>query len=454
MANVSSNIVTPQQAAINAKKGSPLLPGLGGGGSYGATPNYSAINLKAPQTSVQPVAKGPVAPPAVQVAPTAPMNPAVAANGTGNNTATPDDHTSKFTGLLQNIVKYATQGNQALSDKAGQIGDKYAKEQADLGIFDRAAAGDQTTGTMPVGGGNANIEFQSKTGRSAALTSAENAELAPINQQLTAQNQGQSGLISGLNAAQPQLGTQGQTYYDPTGNLTDDGKNASLNPIANIPSIAQQVANGQISPAQADALGGNVSNFAGALNQAILALNPKYDRAQSQAAFDSKQQNATTAGTAPTNAYAATFGANYPQYVALKQNVDNVAQLGNLALTVGGQGGINPLSPQFANLAINQFKNQLSSADQVKFNSAIVAFAGAASQLLTNSSGQTPTGVTDSINGIISGNVPMATLQQLVQQAVSEGNVKLSNAAAAVNTPGAGIGAPTVGTSNSNPVGI
>ncbi len=350
-----------------------------------------------------------------------------------------------FQAATQGLIA-AAPANNAIGQQAAALSADYGAKIADVG--QQAAKGEAayaTTGTSPVGEGNSAVIAHTAAAQQSALAAGQSAALQGTAQQLTGQAQAQSALASAGGLTKPEFNSYGLTGYDPaTGQPIGGGSNSALNPLSNIQSIAQQVVSGQISPSQANAMGGNVTNFSGALNQAILGINPQYNSATTQAAFDSKQSNATTAGTAATNAYASTYNANYAPYVALKQNVDNVEQLGRLAVTVGTQGNINPLAPQFGNLAINQFRSQLSSADQVRFNSAVVAFAGAASQLLTGSSGQTPTGVTDAINGIISGNVPMSTLKALVDQAVKEGNIKLANAAAAVNTPGSQIGAPQV----------
>lgn len=267
MATVSSNIVTPQQAALNAKKTTdPMLSLMGGMQTSTAAmlpqtqKPVAGVNYSLPKPQIvssisQPAAapkiSSPAGTPAPQYTPPPMPKPAVvtqnppqnvAANG---NPVPQEDQTSRFTGLLEKLVNYATSGpNAEAAAKAGQVGEKYAKEQADLGIFDKAAAGDLSTGTQAVGGGNAQIKYNTKSNRSQALTAAENAELAPINTQVTAAGQGQAGLISGLNAASPiQVPYSNQVIDPATGKPISGGTSQSMNDAVQLQ--VQKVLSGQ-----------------------------------------------------------------------------------------------------------------------------------------------------------------------------------------------------------------
>jgi hypothetical protein len=77
---------------------------------------------------------------------------------------------------------------------------------------------------------------------------------------------------------------------------TNTSNNNALNPLANVQSIAQQVISRQISPAQAYAMGGNISNWQGYLNAELQRQQPGFDTSAAQAQYDSNQQTQTQQG--------------------------------------------------------------------------------------------------------------------------------------------------------------
>lgn len=383
------------------------------------------------------------------------------------------------TGLVDRLATTAS-GFAPIGDEARRISADYGKRIADVGALGAgAAAGALSTGTDVVGSGNAAIASQSASQRMSALAAGQEAALRGTGQQLEAQT-GQAGTLgtalsgtnvqqqqqlSGLGTAaglsQPQLGAFGQGFYnplDPTGGAAGGGQSA-LNPLNNVDSLAQQVLNGQISPTMAYAMGGNVPNFQGVLNQAILKQNPNANIASLQGQFDARQQATTIAGVAPTQAYSGAFQQFYPQQLQIQNQLANVDQLGTLLLTTAQGGQINPFAPQLANRTISQFRSQLSDAEQAKFNSTLAAFQGAASQLLAASSGQIPTDISANIAAISNGSLSLGALKAMVEQANLEGQIKLSNIQAVTNQAGAGVGAPQVGGGGgggggNNPLGI
>lgn len=481
MATVASNLVTPQQAALNAKKTvsplsmapanpanpfamtmpqstAPILNTAPVNFAPNAAQTASAQKAQAPmpmlKTKVTETYHPPAQPAAAQPQGYAQTDPPGSQAGTtpsgaqvnaqGGLVSLPPN-SGTFNQAATGLINAGGQ-NLAIGQQAADIAAQYGKQITEVGRQGAAAvAGDTTTGTKLVGEGNAAVAQQSAAAQQQALAMGETAALQGTGQQLTAQGQQQSGLNAAGQLTQPQLGQQGQAYYDPeTKQMSGAGQNAALNPVANIQSIAQQVARGQISPAQGYALGGSVANFQGALNQAILAINPSFNQASAQAAYDSRQQNATTAGTTPTNAAAAAYGQNYPAYLQTQAQISNVTGLGNLLLQTATGGQINPLDVSLGNQTIAQFRRNVSSTDQAKFDSTLAAFSGAASQLLSNSSGQIPTDVSANIAKIANGTLGLDALRGMVQQAQAEGQIKLQTAGSLVNTPGSTIGAPKV----------
>lgn len=127
-----------------------------------------------------------------------------------------------------------------------------------------------------------------------------------------------------------------------TGNGTIAGGNSSLNPVANIPSIAQQVVNGTLSYQDALSQGGSVANFSGALNQAITQLQPGFNfntaqgssaaqqttsqqQQQTQAAYQSAEQQASNLGSQLNNLIS-TFGLNPTNITAVNAGIQTIAK--------------------------------------------------------------------------------------------------------------------------------
>ncbi len=416
MAISQSNIVTPEMTLLQKPK--PLLPGLGGDSTPAAPINFSGgLNMKPPTST-------PTASPAAPAlkskvtetyhAPTPPdVNPNAALQTQGLN-AKPLIPLKPFQDSTTDATT-AAKGNIDIGAKAEEVRTRYGKAQQDLNIFNNAAAGDRTTGTQAVGGGNANIEYDTASRRSAALSTAEASELGGIDRQLTAQNQAQSGLISVGGLVKPQVGPQGETFYDPaTGQITAAGNQAALNPLANIDSIAKQVVNGQLSPSQANQLGGNVQNFAGALNQAILALNPQYDQARAQAQFDAKQSNIQNSGTASIDAAKSGYSGAVQEYRNATEKYQGLTGVaGQLTETLGKWQNSGTITN--VNQAINTIAGITSDPNYAAFVAAINN-THAAYQSVLGSSGVTPTAADEDALSALNPNSSAATIVASLNQ--------------------------------------
>lgn len=238
------------------------------------------------------------------------------------------------------------------------------------------------------------------------------------------------------------------------------GAGSSLNPVNNVQSIAQQVISGQISPQAGYALGGNVQNFQGLLNQEIQKQQPGFDTGVAQGKYDAKQQNTQTSGTAPTNAAASLYGQTYPQVAQLKTTTDNVSQFGNLLLKTmqitnpdGSVSTINPSDVKYGNQTIAGIRSQLSSAQQAQFDTTFAQLRAQIATLLSTGGAQIPTQITADANKIIDGTAPLSTLSATLQRIATEGNILQGNLTNQLNSAGSAIGAPQSGTNN-NPAGI
>ncbi len=436
MATVASNLVTPQQAALDAKTAfkSPLAPL--------SSTNKSLLSSAFPAagTSLNPLAPKTAAPTATPPAQgaikkqtvteyhapeTAKTDPQIATNGSQNSTQSPL-LPNAFQGAVGGLVS-ASNSNQALKDKASQIGDKYAKEQADLGIFDRAAAGDLSTGSVAVGGGNAQLEYNAKSGRSAALTNAENAELAPINQELTATAQQQSGL--GTAASQTQPSGSFPFVFDPaTGTFksstgastgTSGAPTLSYNPQQDASTLAAAVVANKLPYSDAVSAMGYAGNVGtAALQTAILAAGG--DITALQAASAAKQSNIGTSSTTATNTASAGYQKSYQDYQELNKTYNGAQSLGNLLIGTMQKGGINSNGSIDYNLAANTLKAHLSDPDYAQFVSTLINTRNVYQSILTSNGATAPTTADANLLKILNENSSMNAIISSLNQLNNE----------------------------------
>jgi len=377
--------------------------------------------------------------------------------------AQPLAYNPTFSGLVGQLGQFPNPVGQQAQQQAGQSFDQVQKI---LGTLKESrdnqakAIGEQGLAPIPMGditGRQAVIRQQYETQQANLGSQAQalsNLYSPALSAATTGQGQHLQGIQTAAQQAAPNPTSFGQGTFNPlTGQIEGGGGNSALNPLNNVQSIAQQVISGQISPSQAYSMGGSVQNWQGVLNQAILGLNPAFNIAQAEGSYNARQQNTQTAGTAATNAYASAFQQNYPEYLQVGAQLQNVEALGSLLLRTGSGGQINPFDTKFANISLNQFRQQLSDVDQAKFNNTLAAYAAAASQLLGSSASVTPTQITEFTNGIIDGSLSMAALKAAYDQSLLEGRIKQTTSAGLVNVPGSQIGAPQVGSSN-NPLSI
>lgn len=273
----------------------------------------------------------------------------------------------------------------------------------------------------------------------------------------------QSNQISAANSAASQThpeqvayGTQYGSPSDIASGNANGTAGGALNPLNNVSSIAQQVISGQISPSQAYAMGGNITNWQGVLNQAIQQAKPGFNTASAEGNYAAHQANTQTAGVTPTNAAASVYGTTYGELLDLKNTTQNVDQFGNLLIQSmkDSQGNtINPSDVKYANQTLAGIKNQLSSAQQAVFDSTYASLKSRISGLLATGGAEIPTQITADANKILDGSLPLGSLNAVLQRISTEGNILTSNLESKLNTAGGVIGAPTSG-ANNNPLGI
>ncbi len=141
---------------------------------------------------------------------------------TSANTSKPTDTSNK--GLITSLVDQSQARNLELANQAQDIANKAGQKISDIGGQGaRGSAGYLTTGTSPVGEGNAAILNQTTAAQQRAVSEGANTQLQGIGYGLNAQGQVQSALTSAAGFTQPttQFGvlTNPQTGQPVSGNL-------------------------------------------------------------------------------------------------------------------------------------------------------------------------------------------------------------------------------------------
>lgn len=333
--------------------------------------------------------------------------------------------TPTYSGLVGDLSKLAKEGssgflaaNSALTDFRKNA----ANYQADIYSA-------PTSARVMQGRGQAVQLANAQT--DAALAAGVTNALTGQGQQLTAL-QGAAGLAAptavspGSVAINPLTGepiasapTQvpyGTQFLDPATGLPMGGGAAaggSLNPIAAIPSYAQQVAGGGMSYDQAmAALGGNPA-FAAELNAQIRAINPNFSAVQSNA--NAAVQGTTLQQTAQqSNALQLASQNAYKALTLLNESYNGLTGLQKTPIPLVNKGA-NLIS---SNLGLNAAGTQ-------QYQTAIQEARAAVSQVLS-AVGNTPTYSESTAKAIIPDNAgpdqiasAIRTVEQLIEQKVS-----------------------------------
>lgn len=128
---------------------------------------------------------------------------------------------TSYGGLIGRTTNLA-QDNLNIGQSAKDIMAKYGQEYADIGQQGaNAQAGYRTTGTSPVGEGNAAVVGQTTAAKQSAVAQGAQVAQTGIGQQLTAQNQATIGVGTAAALAKPYQ--QGYVLIDPTTGLPVQG---------------------------------------------------------------------------------------------------------------------------------------------------------------------------------------------------------------------------------------
>ncbi len=157
-----------------------------------------------------------------------------------------------YSGLISNVSNLA-QGNLPIGQSARELAEKYGQKIADVGQQGaNYQAGALTTGTTPVGEGNAAINAQATAAKETALATGLSAALQGTGQQLTAQNQAVGGLGTAAGLAAPIQVPYSAQLVNPATGESYGGTSGTLNDAVN--NVAQQLQSGTIGYDDAKAL--------------------------------------------------------------------------------------------------------------------------------------------------------------------------------------------------------
>lgn len=378
--NEYSRSAGPSRTTPTAPLASPLTP------EQSSTNQGILKNIQSSQTAPVTQAAAPAYTPPVA----APVPPGGLygrlINTLSNQGNTPNNQ--QLSGAIGNL-NTAASGNQVYADRAKQIADSAGEAISNVGQAGaRGEAGYRSTGTSPVGEGNAAILAQTTAAQQQAIAQGANMELAGNAQGLTANQQAQSGYnqagglaTGGQNLAQSALGTAAgyaqpiqlpysNQYIDPsTGQPIGGGQTGQLPPQAleAVNSYAQQVRDGKMTRDQAES---ELSTYGiagkNALNQAL------------GTGFNTNASNASAGTTAVGQQVKTAADSTNRALDTLSAAFDSLSSLQT--------GGI-PLSNDIANWIGEKFGQSALSAYKTNL-------ADARSQLIgvLNSSGGTPTG--------------------------------------------------------------
>lgn len=140
------------------------------------------------------------------------------------------------------------------------------------------------------------LEFQQGRAQVVQQASAEKERALEqgVQNLVTARGQDISALTSAAELAKPSVAAYGQTVFNP---LTGQYEGGGLGGTPDVNSLAQQVANGQMTPSKAESLlGGNIG-LVSQLNKSILDINPNFNYVQAEARANATTADITQTGT-------------------------------------------------------------------------------------------------------------------------------------------------------------
>lgn len=333
---------------------------------------------------------------------------------------------------LDQLAKQAKRGEE-IAQQSAAIGKKYGSEIDRVGRLGAGAvAGAKSTGTEVVGRGNAQLASESASNRISALSAAQAAELQGVGQQLTAAEQGITGLTNagniantqqqlgisalgtGGNLAMPSPAQYGQTVFDPlTGQYT--GAGGQMDPAIQAQTLAQQVMTGAMTYDQAVASlgyapGGVGQNF---LNNALTQAGANPLQLQAQSA--GQQANIATQTTAGTDIARQGLAQATQDYIGMTTAAQFAGQQAMAVSNILARTGLNNVSSTDYNRAIRELQGRFSDVERQALETAFIEAQAAYTNLLSMGGG-TPTGREAQALGTLNPNSSAAAINASIQE--------------------------------------
>lgn len=350
--------------------------------------------------------------------------------GSANTAASNNGSGTNFPGLVGSAAASANQ-NAAIGQSAADIAKSYGQRIADTGEQGaKAQAGYLTTGTSPVGEGNAAVQAQSTAAQQSALASGESAALQGTGQQLSAQGQQTQGLLGAAGVSAPQAGAS--FFGNPlTGGLI--GNTGATNAIGGNSLVGSaSTGNSLVDTSVENAL--NQIKNGSSTNDAMSVLQG--GAAGQQAFLNAMKQYDPNWSITSSNAIASQNMSQGAKYQAQAQDLSNALQtmapIGQKLTSFMQSAGLDENGIPLVNEKINQFNAQSNPAAVSTMNAAIQDMRSMAIQILGSQSGANPTDVTSAVNSFDFTNFTPTQLNTFFSNLNNLGNTRLSQVQSAM----------------------
>lgn len=342
----------------------------------------------------------------------------------------PTPYASAVGGLLN-----TASGNPAIGQSAANIALDYGKQIASVGQQGaNAQAGYKTTGTTPVGVGNAGIVAQNVAAQQQALATGESAALEGTAQQLTAQQQEAAAQQAAGTLAEPSnayiqlpfnqqlIGADGQPIggAGATGALQSAVVNA-INLIKSGSGYSNAVA------------AANLGQFGPQGTTALLnALGPSFNVNSSDADAAAVAQNINTSATAQTTANANAVNSLTGTVADLSAARDSVANISNnLISQIAASNNLNPSNINAVNGVIQTIAGQTSNPQYQTLLNQMTDVVNTYAQILTPGANTDASKAT--AQGLLNSLAQGSTVQQVISGLDTQAQAKISGSQTALN---------------------
>lgn len=334
-----------------------------------------------------------------------------------------------FPSTVSGITDIA-KGNLPIGQSAADIAASYGQRIADVGQqAAKAQAGYLTTGTTPVAEGGAAVIAQTAAEQQKALATGEQAALMGTGQQLTAEQQAQTGLTAAGGLTKPELGAYGQTYYSPIGGGTiGQGQGGAFDSAMN--TYIQMAANGQYGAIPSTITGNPVLNAE--VIQGAQKANPSFDP--------------VTSGAKGASAVELT-----KQGSAVQSQANGAEANFNLMLDIAQKGGVNDMNVPILNtLQQNVQRGLTSSAAVTNFQSLIQSVRSQYASILGG--GTVTVEALQEAQSLIPQDISITALQALGQNLKKDAQNRVTGINEQIKTLTGRGGASTSGAKTTTPI--